>query len=168
MSRCKQQGRSTPGGGGATKKISHTGIRTASQRRGQTGPKRAQKQKHSLAPGCCALAAAAPGEGALQKRRLACWALAATVRYSRGTAARRRALQPERRSTAQSQHGAVRCSQGVTARHRALQPGRHSTARRRALQPGHHSTAPCAATPCPWPQRNSAPGALSEPTQPPT
>ena len=113
-------------------------------RRGQTGPKRAQKQKRSLAPGCCALAAAAPGEGALQKRRLACCALAATVRYSRGTTARRRALQPGRRSTAQLQHGAVRCSQGVTARHRALQPGRHSTARRRALQPGHHSTAPCA------------------------
>ena len=114
-------------------------------RRGQTGPKRAQKQKRSLAPGCCALAAAAPGEGALQKRRLVCCALAATVRYSRGTTARRRALQPGRRSTAQLQHGAVRCSQGVTARHRALQPGRHSTARRRALQPGHHSTAPCAA-----------------------
>jgi hypothetical protein len=95
---------------------------------------RAQKQKRPLAPGCCALAAAAPGEGALQKRRLACCALAATVRYSRGTAARRRALQPGRRSTAQLQHGAVRCSQGVTARHRALQPGREA----------QHSTAPCA------------------------
>ena len=110
-------------------------------RRGQTGPKRAQKQTRSLAPGCCALAAAAPGEGALQKRRLACCDLAATVRYSRGTTSRRRALQPGRRSTAQLQHGAVRYSQGATARHRALQPGRHSTARRRALQHGRHSTA---------------------------
>ena len=102
-------------------------------RRGQTGPKRAQKQTRSLAPGCCALAAAAPGEGALQKRRLACCALAATVRYSRGTTARRRALQPGRRSTApcaaarESQHGTVRYSPGGTAQHGAvrytLEPG---------------------------------------------
>jgi hypothetical protein len=65
-------------------------------RRGLAQKQRAQKPKRALAPGCCALAAAAPGEarrsaealarllrpgchGALQKARRACCALAATA-----------------------------------------------------------------------------------------
>jgi len=119
-------------------------------RRGQTGwPKKGPKAERSaraLPPGRCALAAAAPGEGALQKRRLACCAWLprcatagalhhGAVRCNRGGAARRSYSTAPCAAARESQHGTVRYSPGGTAQHGAVRYSRGTTARRRALHP---------------------------------
>jgi hypothetical protein len=135
----------------------------------KTGPKaKARVSPGPLCSGCCC-ARARRTRSAEALARLLCPGCHGAVRCSRagaarGTTARRRALQPGRRSTAQSQHGAARYNRGAAARRRALQQGRRSTAQsqpgalqhgavrcsrggaaRRSHSTGHCSTAPCAA-----------------------
>ena len=84
-------------------------------RRGQTGPKRAQKLKRALTPGCCALAAAAPGKAA---RR--CAVMRLYKQPGRKTTALRRthggvqALLQTAPAARVHQHAAVRLCRGPT------------------------------------------------------